>query len=588
MFNLIQNPWIRVTRKSGASGSFIAPWEITDAFDSDPIVSLDAVRPDFNGGLIQFLIGLVQTTMPPADEEEWIDLLEEPPPPEDLKSAFETVAEAFVLDGDGSRFMQEHNLQHQKNLKPDNYWDIYKLFIDGASEGRDLFLKFGKIKKICPICSAQALHTLQISTSGFGRGHVSTLRHGGPITSIVTGNTLWETVWFNIMTKSSFRGNQHSDRTDLVGIFPWLTDPQISDEDGGKKKILITNPGDVDLLQMYWPMPLRIHLIIDREQSGECDLCGTKCSSLISKFLTLPYGIGYSGVWHHPLSPHAYEKKKDMPEPVPDPIPMAPSWIAYRRWLGLVQNDRSYDKRLIEPARVVSQIRNLQREDKKLFLQHPTRLKVFGYQLENAKARCYYEGEMPLIPVDSSVNKEFEITVEGMIQVASLSLTSLKKCIIRAWYDADLNEALNKAKEHFPRKKGSKGKGKVKKFLNPDQIQSLLQDALPAIDNEFWQVSEHDFYSILGSLPDTLASTPETPEIIKRRWVQTLFKSAEFLFDRYAQTNMIGITDPQRIALARHALRKEISIYNPSIQTHLSLNVQEKEPDKGTKGEHDT
>ena len=83
--NLIQDPWIPIKRNSGKIEK-IAPWQITER--DDPPVSLAAPRPDFNGALIQFLIGLVQTARPPTNEEEWEELLESPPPPEELQKAF--------------------------------------------------------------------------------------------------------------------------------------------------------------------------------------------------------------------------------------------------------------------------------------------------------------------------------------------------------------------------------------------------------------------------------------------------------------------------------------------------------------------
>jgi CRISPR system Cascade subunit CasA len=51
--NLIDSSWIPVRRASG-SRSWVTPWQITDDIDGDPIVALDAARPDFNGALMQF------------------------------------------------------------------------------------------------------------------------------------------------------------------------------------------------------------------------------------------------------------------------------------------------------------------------------------------------------------------------------------------------------------------------------------------------------------------------------------------------------------------------------------------------------
>ncbi len=58
--NLLESQWIPVRRESGES--YIAPWQLTEPDDS--VLELAAPRPDFNGALLQFLIGLLQTPAP--------------------------------------------------------------------------------------------------------------------------------------------------------------------------------------------------------------------------------------------------------------------------------------------------------------------------------------------------------------------------------------------------------------------------------------------------------------------------------------------------------------------------------------------
>ncbi|MEO0250403.1 MAG: type I-E CRISPR-associated protein Cse1/CasA, partial [candidate division WOR-3 bacterium] len=103
--NLIEDAWIPVRRANGKIFR-IAPWQITDKYQEDPIESLAAPRPDFNGALIQFLIGLIQTCAAPNNSQQWRQGLREPPAPEDLRQAFSSIIDAFHLDGDGPRFLQ--------------------------------------------------------------------------------------------------------------------------------------------------------------------------------------------------------------------------------------------------------------------------------------------------------------------------------------------------------------------------------------------------------------------------------------------------------------------------------------------------
>jgi CRISPR system Cascade subunit CasA len=181
--NLIHQPWIPVLRQSG-SRLLIAPWQLTEAHANDPIVALDSSRPDFNGALIQFLIGLVQTAAAPEDKYEWQDWFREPPAPEALRERFDSIAHAFELLGDGTRFMQDYDLQGGEER------DIAGLLIDapGANALRnntDHFVKRGRVRGLCLTCSAVALFTLQTNAPGGGRGYRTSLRGGGPLTTLV-------------------------------------------------------------------------------------------------------------------------------------------------------------------------------------------------------------------------------------------------------------------------------------------------------------------------------------------------------------------------------------------------------------------
>ncbi|APY25083.1 CRISPR-associated protein CasA/Cse1, type TIGR02547-like protein [Leptospira borgpetersenii str. 4E] len=128
--NLIKDVWIPVQRFSEKLEE-ISPFEITSRIenDSDPIMSLNAPRPDFNGALLQFLVGLLQAVFPPENETEWEDLFVNPPSPEVLKEAMEKVKSAFELFGDGPRFMQDTNLNEE-----DTVFDISALFIESPGE----------------------------------------------------------------------------------------------------------------------------------------------------------------------------------------------------------------------------------------------------------------------------------------------------------------------------------------------------------------------------------------------------------------------------------------------------------------------
>ena len=103
--NLLEEKWLPVRRSTGQV-DWIAPHQITEP----NIVAFAANRADFNGALVQMMIGLLQTTMPIDDEGDWEDLLDAPPTAEVLQKWFAPTTEAFVLDGNDARFMQDFSL----------------------------------------------------------------------------------------------------------------------------------------------------------------------------------------------------------------------------------------------------------------------------------------------------------------------------------------------------------------------------------------------------------------------------------------------------------------------------------------------
>ena len=103
--NLINEPWIPIRRVDGTREK-VEAWRITDFTEGkSPIVAIASPRPDFDGALIQFVIGLLQTTCTPS-ESEWWDWREKPPRPETLRERFVTVAVGFELKSEtGPLFM---------------------------------------------------------------------------------------------------------------------------------------------------------------------------------------------------------------------------------------------------------------------------------------------------------------------------------------------------------------------------------------------------------------------------------------------------------------------------------------------------
>ncbi len=517
-FNLVEEGWIPVLTRSGC-GKRIAPYEITKDFNGDNIASLDAPRPDFNGALIQFLIGLVQTCLPPKSDEpdlEWEDRLQDPPSPEELHQAFSKYSHAFNLDGDGPRFMQD------LELRTGEARSINALTIEAPGgktldDNKDHFIKRGGLTGMCRACVATALFTLQTNAPSGGSGHRTSLRGGGPLTTLVISerDILWESIWLNVLTESSFEecvgpGNKRPADSDR---FPWLSATRCSDDKTG----VITTPQDTHPSQVFWAMPRRIHLDFSHTEIGGCSVCGATDELLVQQFIAKNHGVKYEPPWRHPLSPYNVKGQEN-----PTAVHGQPGGITYRHWLGLVQKTSETSGKKapkIEklPAYVVNEFRIARQEYTK------TRYLVwaFGYDMDNMKARCWYDSQMPLHHISEENRNKYEGEAEALVMSAQQVAGNLRGALKRAW---------------FPEGKAIRGD-------------------FGFVDSAFWHETESTFYSTLGNIKERLETKQDTIEI-RDRWHKALCDQSERIFDQYVLSGPIEDADPKRIAIARTNLRR--------------------------------
>lgn len=521
MINLLTDAWIPVRKQAGTS-EFIAPWQIPDPLQH--YSGLVAPRPDFNGALIQFLIGLVQTAAPPDDKYAWLDAYDQPPSPEMLRERFLSLENAFELGGTNARFMQDLTLTDGE-AKP-----ISALLIEAPGgntlkNNQDHFIKRDTVSGMCPRCAATALYTLQTNAPSGGVGHRVSLRGGGPLTTLVMGETLWQTVWLNVLPREVFDQKIVNENNRAQSdIFPWLASTHTS-ENGQT-----VTPADVHPAQMFWAMPRRIRLDLDHVQSGACGICGERSESLVTRYLTKNYGISYTG-WEHTLTPHTRDT-----EGVALPRHGQPGCVTYRHWLGLVQKGED-DKHKREPALVVHYFtEHLFRDLRK---QAPMRLWAFGYDTDNMKAVCWYDSTMPLYPITPEQRGNWEVITESLISATDFAANNLKRCVKNALF--------GKIKEV--------GKtGAVKWEIRNDSAKkdaSLFEN----LNDGFWQALEGDFYSTLKLLAEHIERDRKRIELL-REWHRLVCNMATQQFDATVYSGAFEEDDPKRIAVARRELKR--------------------------------
>jgi len=348
-FNLLFDSWIPVKTRQGGNRPPIKAYEIVQ----EDIVALDAPRADFNTALMQFLIGLLQTVFAPENPRAWRKFFNQPPSENQLKEIFGSIKEAFYLDGDGYRFMQDALAKNAGKRGPIPIEEI--VFgapgESGKKKNQDHFIKQNDIDGLCYSCASSALLTANIFSEDGGQSYFPSMRGNGFVSTLILLDehqsevSLWKNLWLNILEDSV------DNDLDLIEKFYWLKDfpdklqvdklekikadiknlkvknrrtksknekKQIAEKIkqleietkkinneienlSDKKSIYPSNNG----LQVYWAWMRRILLDTENTIEGQCSLCLAN-GELVSNFFRTNKGYKYpKEEWQnkHPFSP---------------------------------------------------------------------------------------------------------------------------------------------------------------------------------------------------------------------------------------------------------------------------------------------
>jgi CRISPR system Cascade subunit CasA len=527
-FNLVHEKWVPVKRLNGEFEA-IAPFEITSQHDINPIVGFAWPRPDFDLASHEFLIGLLSAICPadPHESKEWKKLFHAPPSPPEFAAAFEPFADAFVLDGDGPRFLQDFDALDGEELP------VGSLFIEAPGVNttklnKDLFVKRGQSRVLSRAAAALALYTLQQFAPSGGKGHRTSLRGGGPLVTLALPDggqtsrpTLWQRLWLN--TPADLR----LDPPEKSKAFPWLAQTRTS----AKKETV--HEADVHRLQAFFGMPRRIRLVLtENPEKCSCDLTGIVDETVCTGFTAVPWGVNY-GVWRHPLTPY-YKPKANSIDPAL-PVHAPEGRLGYRQWIGLVFEGN--ESRL--PAEVIlsakARLRDLGRPWK-----DNSRLLAGGYAMDNMKAQAFAEAEMPLHRLDPELAQDIENFARLMVNAASVAVWILGIALRRALFAP---------------------KSKVKSD----------QTVLDTPRERFWEITEDAFHQTLDTALTSLAGDPhgDEQEKLARTWRTCLERAALSIFDDTAPVDSLGELEPANVVEGHKFLALSLKGY--SLKGYLKL-----------------
>lgn len=528
-YDLRREPWIPWRRRSGAVEWGPPPALVSrmTGDDADPVVALAAPRPDFDGAMQEFLVGLLSAALQPEDEDAWLEGWRSPPTVEELQAALDELPDAFDLDGDGPRFFQDLS---ENDCRQGKRWTIESLLIDTpgstVSDAQkrevttELFVKAGCVLRLSRPAAAMALVAMQSYAPEGGRGHLTSMRGGGPLTTLVDPrgrrvgmsgsemDALWFKLWANAETLEQLeRRMVSSSPAEIDAAFPWLTPTRASDPPGR----LTTTPAQAHPLQTYFGLPRRIRL--EFELGGTCDITGRPDSATVVAFWMKGYGVDYpSHAWKHPLSPY-YQAKPNtwLPEHG------RPSGIVWRDWVGLTVDVPTANSR---PAQVVAEFnRRARMTGLKSHAVH-----AFGLATKKNKAIAWTDAMLPAFVVDGAERHTLLYdTARALTEATSLAGTALLGAV------------------------------KTALFQSPDDAPGDLGH----VKLDLWAATERAFYAAIETVADpALDADAASDRATKARgdFVAPLTDAALAVFDRWCPTGSLAPDALRRRVAARHDL----------------------------------
>lgn len=519
-YNLIDEQWIPVERRSGTI-EMIAPAQVVER--DDPPLRIASARPDFDGALLEFLVGLVQTAAAPATERAWEKEFETPPSVEVMARRLRGVRDAFFLDGDGPRFMQDLTVADDERASDE---PIGALLIDrigesGLDESPSLFAKPGLYAALGYPAAAAALMALQTYAPAGGRGQLTSLRGGGPLTTLIVTDWLWETIWLNVLPRPEFEARvPGTASTDGAAVFPWLAKTRSAARGA-------TPPKAVHPLQHLWGLPRRVRLRMDGGV-GTCDVTGAS-GPVVRGYFNRPDGTDYDGAYRHPWTPYTMVKPTDPWNPKKG----SADGLPYRDWPLLVTGS---DKRA--PAAVVSYFATTRRRER----VPDARLAAFGYALDKMKPLRWCRAETPLVTVPPGLAGDFAGLVDALVAASEEVRKTLGGQVKAAWAD---------------------GRSDI--------------DAYSRVNPAFWSATEPHFYEAVHAVRRALEAT-DVPALLAARetWGAALHRCSLAVFDASVEAAPeLGAGDLRRIIQARKALDHFTRPTNPKVRKLLGLPLEE-------------
>jgi len=283
--NLLYSAWIPVRADNGVGPFRLLSYEELLCGEEHWAISLP--RDDLELACIQLLMCITQIVFLPTDDAALRAFITKPLNPEQFADRIAPFGEWFDLDHPTQPFMQTRGVEAKEDTP------IQKLLI-GLPEGNNhaFFNEVGEVKRLGPTVAAIALFNQAMNCPGFGRDFKCGLRGSAPVTTLVAGRDLRETVWRNVLTLPRVRERFPNYQPGAADDVPTWIRPI-------RDKEIIHVSLDIKLARGLFWQPAHVELIKAAVEAS-CDVLGGAAGAVYSGFRKERFSFTVEGIWPHP------------------------------------------------------------------------------------------------------------------------------------------------------------------------------------------------------------------------------------------------------------------------------------------------
>jgi len=274
-------------------------------------------RDDMELACLQLLSTTTQTLFTPENKKALGSYVTQLLTPEVYQAAVQDKLDWFDLDHAETPFMQF------RGVKSTAATPMNKLMAGVADGTNKTFVNpQGLIEGLCHSCVAIALFNAANNCPSMGGGFKGSLRGSTPITLLIKGKTLRETIWLNVLTEET-----------ISQVMPWYetTKEQLPNYLKPINKGDTVQASAIGLLRGLLWQPAYFELLPVTADQQTCSCCGCK-EFVYTGFNKEKFSYTIEGIWPHPLSSRIFTiKGGNKEEKFPSFTTKAPTWTHMSR-----------------------------------------------------------------------------------------------------------------------------------------------------------------------------------------------------------------------------------------------------------------